>query len=240
MIDVPEPAQVPLGRATAGQRPGGDARSRRAHDTNLDPRGCEAVVERLRAPFRVGALPVDDEPDGDVLRGLGDQRVRKPVPDDTRPEAELVDVDGGRGGGDVGEHSRVERGALDEDLHRRGRALVEPEHERPAARRAGEQPFGLPADAVVRDDESRTRPHPRRLVQLLQGVRRQPSSRRLCDVTVIPHSLRRSLPTSPTAAATRAHGVGSILRDAPDCLNPQASKAAPRTTGRGTSGSARG
>jgi hypothetical protein len=70
MVDVPEPAQVPTGRAVVRQRSGGDARPRRAHDANLDPRGCEAVVERLRAPLRVGTLPVDDEPDGDALSDL--------------------------------------------------------------------------------------------------------------------------------------------------------------------------
>ena len=158
MVDVPEPAQVPVGLAAVRQQSGRHARLGRAHDADFDPRGREAVVERLRAPLRVGALPVDDEPDGNALRDLGNQCVRELVADHTRPEPELIDVHGRRGARDVLEHSRIERSALDEDLHGRGRALVEPEHERMAARRADENPFGLRVDAVVRD-ESRSRPH---------------------------------------------------------------------------------
>ncbi len=77
------------------ERSDGDAKLRCAHDANLDPRSSEAVVERLRFPLGVGALPVDHEPDGYALGGLGDQCIRELVSDDTRPEAELIDVDGG-------------------------------------------------------------------------------------------------------------------------------------------------
>jgi hypothetical protein len=135
MVDVPEPAHVPPGRATPTQCSGGNAKPGRTHDANLDSRSREAIVEVLRAPLRVRPLPVHDEPDGDALSGLGDQRVRKPVTDEARPEAELVDVHRGRGCRDVGEHPWVERGALDEDLHRGRRALLEPEHEGLGARR---------------------------------------------------------------------------------------------------------
>ena len=159
MVDVPEPSEVPLGRAAGRQRPGGDAKLGRAHHDHLDPRSGEAVVEGLRAPLGVGALPVDDEPDGDALRGLGDQRICEPVSDEAGPEAELVDVHRRRGGGDIVEHPGVERRAFDEDIDGRGRALVEPEHERAAARRGGQDPFGLGAKAVVRNDR-RARAHP--------------------------------------------------------------------------------
>jgi hypothetical protein len=117
MVDVPEPAHVPPGRATVAQRSVGNAKPGRAYNANLDSCGRKAIVERLRAALGVGALPIHDEPNGDALCGFGDQRLREPVTDDARPEPELVDVHRGRGCGNIDEHARVERGALDEDLH---------------------------------------------------------------------------------------------------------------------------
>jgi hypothetical protein len=80
------------------------------------PRPCR-LVELLRAALRIGALPVDDQPDRDTLGRLGNERIREPVADEPRPEAELVDVDGRRRGCDVGEQRRVEVAPFDMELH---------------------------------------------------------------------------------------------------------------------------
>ena len=91
----------------------------------------ESLVERAARPIGVGALPVDDEPDGNAFAGLRDQRLGEPLPDDARPESELVDVDGRGRGLDVLEHRRIEVLALDVHLGGRGDGLVELEREVP-------------------------------------------------------------------------------------------------------------
>jgi hypothetical protein len=64
----------------------------RAHDADVDPAGSQPVVEATR-PAGPRADPVDDDPHGDPLGGLGEQRSGEPLPDLAGPEAVLVDVD---------------------------------------------------------------------------------------------------------------------------------------------------
>ena len=135
VIDVAEPAQVPAELAVASQQADRGTRLRRPDDADLDARVREPVVESARAALRVGALPVDDEPDRDTRGRLRDQRVGEGVADDAGPEPELVDVDRGRGGVDVLEDLRVEVPPLDVNVDGRGAALGECEaRDRPGSR----------------------------------------------------------------------------------------------------------
>ena len=111
------------------------------------------------APLGVGALPIDDEPDRDALGGLPDQRVGEYVSDDARPEAELVDVNGRRGAGDVLEHPRVEATALDEGLHGRSTTLGELDCELSPRDWDGEEALCVSPYSIVRYRDSRARPH---------------------------------------------------------------------------------
>ena len=101
VVDVTDSREVPALRATAAEWPGGNTRLRRAHDADLHARGRQPVVEGPCTSLGVGSLAVDDEPHGNALRGLGDQRLGELVSHDARPEAELVDVDGRRRRDDV-------------------------------------------------------------------------------------------------------------------------------------------
>ena len=66
VVDVPEPPEVPARFPAAAERADGHPRAGGSHDADLDAGGREAVVELLRAPLGIGALPVDDEPDGNA------------------------------------------------------------------------------------------------------------------------------------------------------------------------------
>jgi hypothetical protein len=80
VIDVADPVEVPAERAAASERPEPSTELGRTHDADLDPRCRQPVVERFRAPFGIGAAAVDDEPDGDALGCLLDQRLGKGFP----------------------------------------------------------------------------------------------------------------------------------------------------------------
>ena len=148
VVDVPEPGQVPTSGAHAAERPDGCARFRRPDDADLDSGSGEPLVELPRAALRVGALPVDDEPDGYALRRLRDQGIGEGVPDDTGPEPELVDVNRGRRGGDVLEHAGVEARSLHEHFRRRRRALGELECQRSPVHGSREEALGVLTDSA--------------------------------------------------------------------------------------------
>ena len=169
MVDVAERREVPARRAVVAERAEGRARLRRAHDADLDAAARQPLVELARAALGVGALPVDDQADGDALRGLREEHVRERVADDARPEAELVDVHRRFGRRDVREHARVERRALDEHLGRRGGALREREREVGARARAREQALGVLPDPGVGD--RRRECSRRRTIRCEAGVR---------------------------------------------------------------------
>ncbi len=116
MVDVPQATQVPASRAVGSERAELCSGLRRSDDADIDTRSNEPVVELPRPPLGVGALAVDDEPNQNALGRLLDQRVGEGVADDAGPEAELVDVDGGRRRSDVLEHRRVEVPPLDMDV----------------------------------------------------------------------------------------------------------------------------
>jgi hypothetical protein len=148
---VPELGEVQADDSRPSERPGGGPCLHRPDDADLDSPGEEAVVESLCAALGVGAAPVDDEPDRNALGRLADQRLGESVAHDAGAEAELVDVDRGRGGGDVLEHPRVEGVALDEHLGRGGRALGKREREFAQSHRSGQQPLRVFGDALVRN-----------------------------------------------------------------------------------------
>ena len=129
VIDVAEPAQIPADCAVASERPERRTRLHRSDDADLDARLREPLVERTRAALRVGAPPVDDEPDRHALDRLRDQCVREGIPHDARAEAELVDVDRGCCGSDVLEHRRIEVPPLDVNVDGRSATLREREAE---------------------------------------------------------------------------------------------------------------
>jgi hypothetical protein len=159
VIDVADPVEVPAERAAASERPEPSTELGRTHDADLDPRCRQPVVERFRAPFGIGAAAVDDEPDGDALGCLLDQRLGKGFPDETRLEAELVDVHRGRRRADVRQHRWIEVPPLDVDVSRRGATLGERERERSAIDRPGGETLGVVPNAVVRDRYPRATGH---------------------------------------------------------------------------------
>ena len=101
---------------------------RRAHDADVDPAGPQPVVEATR-PAGPRADPVDDDPHGDPLGGLGEQRAGEPLPDLTGTEAVLVDVDRRRRARDVLQDQREEVAPRHVDVDGRGRGLVEHQRE---------------------------------------------------------------------------------------------------------------
>jgi hypothetical protein len=125
VVDVAQTVQVPADGAGGAERPERRAHLRRTGRHHLDAGREEPIVEVRRAPLRIGAIPVDDEPDGDALGRLGGECAREAVADLARAEAELVDVDRGRRALDVREEPRVERGTADEHLSGPGRRLRE-------------------------------------------------------------------------------------------------------------------
>ena len=149
VVDVTHPTEIPAGRAPRSERPDGGPRLRRAHDAHLDAGSDEPLVEAARTTLGIGALTVDDEPHGHALLRLRDQHVREAVSDLSRPEAELVHVDGRRSRPDVGEHRRVERASLDEDLGRGRGALREAHREVAQGHGPGEQALGVPDEPIV-------------------------------------------------------------------------------------------
>ena len=155
VVDVPEPRKVPGRRAAPAERPSGHTGLHRANHADLDARRSEPVVEGARAALGIRALLVDHEPDRDAVPSLCDQRLGEDIPDRSRPEPELVDVDRRRGGPDVLEHPRVEGAALDEHVRRRGAALVELEREVGARHRSREQPLRMLRDALVGNGDRR-------------------------------------------------------------------------------------
>ena len=124
---------------------------RRPDDADLGAGGGELLVERVRRALGVGALPVDHDPDWDTGARLVDQRRREDVADGARPEAELVDVDGGPRRGDVLEDPWVEGVSADEHLRGRGAALLECERQVGAFHGPGEQALRVVADVRDRD-----------------------------------------------------------------------------------------
>jgi hypothetical protein len=96
---IPAPPTQPTRPSTTNSlrwsmRPG------RAHDAHVDAAGPQPVVEPA-GPAGTRADPVDDDPHGDALGGLREQRAGEPLPDLAGPEAVLVDVDRARRARDV-------------------------------------------------------------------------------------------------------------------------------------------
>ena len=153
MVDMPQPAQIPahLPAATEGAA-ARRARLRGSVHTHHDTRRRQPVVELLRAALRIGALPVDDQPDRDALGRLRHEHVGEPLAHEARPEAELVDVNRRRCGCDVGEQGWVEVAALDVQLHRRGAALVERQRQRrPSHARSRDETRRVSGNLLVRN-----------------------------------------------------------------------------------------
>ena len=154
VVDMPQSTQVPASRAAAAERAARRARLRGTVHAHHDPCRRQPLVELLRAALRVGALPVDDQPDRDALRRLCDERICEPVAYQARPEAELVDVDGRRRGCDVGEQRRVEVPPLDVKLHRRCAAPVERQRQlRPRHARGRRETRRVGGDHLVRNSD---------------------------------------------------------------------------------------
>ena len=94
VVDMAEAAQVPVHCTAGSELTGTRAGLRRPHDADLNACARETVVEDAAASLGIGALTIDDEPHGNTLGGLRDQRLGEGVSRDARPEAELVDVNG--------------------------------------------------------------------------------------------------------------------------------------------------
>ena len=154
VIDVAEPAQVPAELAVASQQADRGTRLRRPDDADLDARVREPVVESARASLRVGALPVDDEPDRNTSGRLCDQSIGEGLADDAWPEPELVDVDRGRGGVDVLEDRRVEVPPFDVNVDGRSAALGEREAEIVPVHGPCDEPVSALPDLADRADGS--------------------------------------------------------------------------------------
>ena len=72
-------------------------------------------VGRLQVPAR-GADRVDEDPDGDAVRGPLRERVAEARADVARPEDVRLEVHGPAGGGDRGEHRGEDRVAVFEEV----------------------------------------------------------------------------------------------------------------------------
>ena len=85
VVDVPEAAQVPAGRARRRSAAlVAPAAGPHAPRTPESPPRVSLLVELPRAALGVGSLPVDDHAHGHAVPRLRDQHLREPVADDTR------------------------------------------------------------------------------------------------------------------------------------------------------------
>ncbi len=240
VVDVTQRSQVPAEAAPGAEHPVRRARLRRTHHADLRAGLGQALVEDARTAFGIRALPVDDEPDGDAVAQLLDERIRELLPDLTGTEAELVDMDGRGRRADVGEHRRVERPSLDEDLDRRRAALGEAHREVAQGDGAREESLRVLADPVALDGDPGARPHAAGLVGVatahplrgLRGVCRDVERDTERDQHVVPeavdpddgrpgddeHQRRPGQEQEPEQAPdpARDRGVGLVAEDPPE------------------------
>ena len=159
MVDVAEGTDVPAHRRRGAQRACACPRLRGSCDDDLDPRRDKRGVEVSRRVEGMGALLVDDEPHGNSATSLLCERLREDVADLAWAKSELVDVDGGGGRLDVGEHRRIEAPALDQHLRHRDARVLERERKVMSIDPRGcQEPARVLAESVVRDVDA-TRRH---------------------------------------------------------------------------------